>query len=208
MEKKILIAVPCMDSVAVGFCESLATLKKVGNCKVAFKVGSLIYASRNELAKIAVKEEYDYIVWFDSDMVFEPDTLQRLVKHLDEGKDIISGIYFRRAMPYTPVLFKWLDPNSILNSWQGYDDYPKNSVFEIAGMGFGCVAMKTDVLLDTGESGQWFTPIKGFGEDLSFCIRAKEKGYKIWCDSSIKLGHTSHSIVNEEFYEVFRESRK
>lgn len=207
MDKKILIAIPSMDTVAVGFAESLATLNKVGKCSVAFKVGSLIYASRNELSRYAIKNEYDYIVWFDSDVIFAPDTMERLIKHLEEGKDIVSGIYFRRAKPYTPVLFKWLDPDSILNSWQGYDNYPKDSVFEVAGIGFGCVAMKTDVLLDTGENGQWFTPIKGFGEDLSFCIRAREKGYKIWCDSSIKLGHTAHMVVTEEFYEEIKGSK-
>lgn len=199
-DKKILIAVPCMDQVAAGFALSLAKARKPENTEISFKVGSLIYSSRNALAVEALKGGFDYIVWFDSDVIFEADTIERLIKHLDEGRDIVSGIYFRRAAPYTPVLFKWLDPESVLNSWQGYDDYPKDAVFEVAGVGFGCVGMKTRSLEVMGDLGQWFTPIKGFGEDLSFCIRAKQKGLKVWCDSSIKLGHVAHDVINENFY--------
>ena len=69
----ILIAVPSMDSVPAHFAQSLASLKKVGNCAVAFKVGSLVYTSRNELAQHALKMGADYVLWLDSDMKFEPD---------------------------------------------------------------------------------------------------------------------------------------
>ena len=51
-EKKILIAVPCMDMVSARFAQSLTTLKKVGKCTVSFLIGSLIYDSRNRLAGI------------------------------------------------------------------------------------------------------------------------------------------------------------
>ena len=48
---KTLIAVPCMDSVPSQFAQSLAMLQKVDECAIAFQIGSLIYTSRNELAK-------------------------------------------------------------------------------------------------------------------------------------------------------------
>ena len=34
-----------------------------------------------------------------------------------------------------------------------------------------------------------FTPLPHFGEDLSFCIRARECGYEICCDPTIRIGH-------------------
>ena len=52
---KILIAVPCMDSVAAQFAQALAMLEKVGSCLVSFVIGSLIYNSRNDLARQAMK---------------------------------------------------------------------------------------------------------------------------------------------------------
>lgn len=80
MSKKILIAVPCMDMVSARFAQSLATLKKVGECTVSFLIGSLVYDSRNRLTAYAVAMEADYILWLDSDMVFAPDVLEN-----DEG---------------------------------------------------------------------------------------------------------------------------
>ena len=40
-------------------------------------------------------------------------------------------------------------------------------------------------------------------EDIGFCINAGEKGYDIWCDSRVKLGHISKDrpIISEETYE-------
>ena len=77
---KILICVPCMDNVASGFAQSLAMLQKGGNeTAIMFQVGSLIYEARNKLAKQAIEMGADYTMWFDSDMVFQPDTMIRLL---------------------------------------------------------------------------------------------------------------------------------
>lgn len=198
---KTLIAVPCMDQVDARFMSCLATLEKPGEVTVATQIGSLIYDSRNSLAKIALNSETDYVLWLDSDMVFKRDILKRLLEHAENGKDIVSGLYFRRQPPFSPVLFKELELVEELGRWENYDDYPRDSVFEIAGCGFGCVLMRTDILADVAlEFRKWFNPVNGFGEDLSFCIRAKSLGYKIWCDSSIKLGHVGHLVVDENVW--------
>lgn len=204
--KKVLIAIPCMDMVSARFAQSLATLHKVGECSVAMICGSLIYDSRNNLAKQAIELEADYIMWFDSDMGFEPDTMQRLMADLDEGRDIVSGLYFRRVHPFTPVLFETLELKEDGCIHKNYDDYPKDQVFEVAGCGFGCVLMKTDVLFDIAgaDGGNWFTPIGSIGEDCAFCIRAREHGYKIYCDSRVKLAHMGTVPVTEGFYQNIR----
>ena len=67
---KIFIAVPCMDQVPARFAQSLAMLKKVGECAVGFQIGSLIYTSRNDLASKAIEMDADFVLWLDSDMVF------------------------------------------------------------------------------------------------------------------------------------------
>ena len=46
----------------------------------------------------------------------------------------------------------------------------------------------------------WFTPFNGFGEDLAFCLRARDLGYKIWCDPKIKCGHVGQLVVNEDVW--------
>ena len=202
MDKKILIAVPCMDMVHASFAQSLASLNKVGQCMVNFSVGSLIYDSRNKLAAKAMKEEADYILWLDSDMVFSPDLLEKLI---EDDKDMVSGIYFRRTSPWNPVIFKDSELKDSRLEWTDYVEYPKETLFKVAGVGFGCVLMKTDILFDmVGRFGDWFSPLYNSGEGLSFCYRAKELGYEIWCDSRIKCGHMSHQMITEDFYKAFK----
>lgn len=199
--KKILIAIPTMDMVPMGFAQSLAMLNKVGECVVSSVVGSLIYDARNKLAAEAVKLEADYIMWFDSDMIFQADTLERLMKDLDDGRDIVSGLYFRRSAPFSPVAFEKIQ---IADGGDcEFKDYHGDltGIHEVEGVGFGCVLMRSDVIFECfSKYGTCFSPIGKVGEDLSFCWRARELGYKIWLDADVKLGHVGHLIVTEQAY--------
>jgi len=208
---KILIAVPSMDSVPAIFAQSLAMLQKIGDCVISFQIGSLIYNARNDLAKRAIELDADYILWLDSDMFFEPDTLMRLMQDLEEyNLDIISGIYYRRVEPYSPVLFKTLeiDENNRCTKHEGFLDFPQNEVFEVDGIGFGCCLMKAQILFDVMAKFQdWFSPIGAVGEDLSFCYRAKQCGYKICVDPRIPLGHCGHTLITKAFYEAYNKQK-
>lgn len=203
---RILIAVPCMDSVPSQFAQSLATLNKVEECVVAFQMGSLIYNSRNYLATAAVKMEADYILWLDSDMVFPSDTLERLWKDRDKG-DIVTGIYYRRVEPYKPVLYSRLDIDDNGCQWENCEDI-KDEIFEVEGCGFGCVLTPTNVFIDVmNRFGNMFSPINGVGEDLSFCWRAKQCGYNIVADPGIPLGHVGHYVVDRKFFDAYNSAK-
>lgn len=199
-----LIAVPCMDSVPAVFCQSLATLKGLGNCKLAFQVGSLIYNSRNKITNQAIKSDADFVLWLDSDMLFEPELLQKMIKTLEDNKlDILTGVYYRRVEPYTPVLFNVLDVMDEKCESSEFDLIP-DELFEVGGCGFGCVLMRTQVLFDVvAKFKDAFSPIGRIGEDLSFCWRARECGYKIFADPNIFLGHCAHTVITKDFYEAF-----
>lgn len=199
---KTLIAIPCMESVAVGFCQSLLAMERLGDCSVLFISGSLVYDSRNTLAGTAIEMGADRILWFDSDIIIPKDAMTQLCKTMDDtNADIVTGLYFRRKAPFTPVLFKELEFDGHIGKWSNWNNYPKDSVFEIAGCGFGCVLTKTDFLKDMAERyGTLFCPMGNMGEDLSFCIRAREMEKKIICDSRVKCGHVGQVVINEDFY--------
>lgn len=201
---KTLIAIPCMDQVAAPFAQSLATMQKEGDCMIAMVIGSLIYESRNNLANQALKLGCDAIMWLDSDMIFPQDTIPKMLRHLEEGKEIVSGIYYRRRPPYSPVLFSKLEIQEGKSSWAGMDRYPQDRLFEVAACGFGCVMTKTSLFWEIGvdNGAQWFTPLLGFGEDLSFCKRATNYGHKIWVDPSIQCGHVGQIIVDQSVYQA------
>lgn len=203
---KILIAVPCMDTVPAPFAQSLAMLKKPedADCSLAMQMGSLIYTSRNDLAQRAIQMEADYVFWLDSDMVFEPDILIRMLKTIRENDlDILTGLYFRRVRPYSPVLFDKLDIRRNICSWSEFKEIPEG-IFEVGGCGFGCVLMDTSVFLSVqSKHGNCFAPIANNGEDIAFCWRARDCGYKIFCDPSVICGHVGKIIVDEKFFQAF-----
>ena len=207
---KTLIAIPCMDQVAAGFCGSLATMNRVGEATVSMLCGSLVYDSRNKLCQQALKMGVDYILWLDSDMTFTPDLMEKMVKHMEDGKDIVTGLYFRRAHPFSPVIFSKLDKvTDEYCEWTNLEDYPEAEPFEIAGCGFGALMVNMKVVIDIALNYKtWFDPMCRVGEDLAFCLRARELGYKIWCDPTIKLGHMGQLLVTEDMYKATRKELK
>lgn len=201
---KTLIAIPCMDQVPAPFCQSLAQIQKVEDCILCMKAGSLIYAARNDLARISIETEADYVLWLDSDMVFKPDILVHMMDTLKKNNlDILSGLYFRRVPPYTPVIFDQLDIDGQECKFTEFKEIPEG-LFEIGACGFGCVLMKTDVFFDVyTRFGNMFAPIGNNGEDVAFCWRARQCGYKIFCDPTVICGHVGYSVVDDQFFKAF-----
>ena len=199
---RTLVAIPCMDMVQTRFFYSCLRLRTVGEVEFSLTESSLIYDARNRLARKAVEEGFDRVLWLDSDMVFDPDFMERLSKRLDEGCEFVCGLYVTRRNPIAPVIYKACGsyekdghPNPFAEI---YTDYPKDSLFEISACGFGGVMMTTALiqkLID--EFGSPFSPILGFGEDLSFCCKAVKLGTKLWCDSSVKMSHVGYKNYSE-----------
>ena len=200
---RTLIAIPCMDMMHTPFVISLTGLQVKGEIKFAYSASSLVYDSRNGLARKAICERFDRVRWVDSDMRFSPGLFRKLSDDIDEGRDFVSGLYFTRKPPYKPVIFKKAGYEQINNGVkpiaETYYEYPKDSVFEVEAAGFGGVMMNTSLLAEVEKNfGLPFSPIMGFGEDISFCLRVKELGKKMYCDSSVKMGHVGQFVYDED----------
>ncbi len=202
---KVFIAVPSMDTLPALFCQSLALLQRAGDTQIGFEVGSLVYNARNNLARQAIKSEADWVLWLDSDMVFGPDLLQRMLKVCTENDiDFLTALCFRRKPPFTPCLFDRLDKVGRGASYTAIMSVPDGR-FKVGGCGFAGVLMSTDVLMSVASKfdGRMFDPLEGFGEDVSFCWRARQCGYDIWCDSEIEMGHVGNCIVTRAYFEAY-----
>ena len=198
---KVFIAIPCMDTLSARFAQCLVNLvnnKHDFDVEVGFHIGSLVYDSRNKLAERAINSDCDYILWLDSDMTFMPDTLDIMVKELEDNNyEILAGMYYRRRPPFTPTLFKELRIMPTGTVAKEFDEIPEE-IFEVAGCGFGCVLMKRNVLWNVlCQHGYMFSPINMVGEDLSFCWRARMCGHKIYCDPTIALGHEIRTTITK-----------
>lgn len=204
---KILIAIPCMDMINTSFARSLLSLRMEGEVQITFSQGSLIYDSRNQLANIALAGGFDRILWLDSDMVFRGDLLEHLSADLDEGRDFVAALYFGRKPPIRPALYGRLGmyPRPVDGATvpvaDPIADWPEEELFEVEGAGFGAVLMTAQLLRDVRDRyGLPFSPILGFGEDFSFCIRARELGAKLWCDPRLLVEHEGfHRFGLEEY---------
>lgn len=196
-----------MDSCPTDFLRSLLGLEIVGTAQFTFAQGSLIYDSRNKLCSIALENDFDRVLWLDSDMIFSGDLMRRFSAHLDAGREMICGAYASRKPPIQPVIYEdfgirdakpWPEPYTT-----PYKRPFPAEPFQVAGCGFGSVMMTTGLIKRIREQfGLPFSPAAGFGEDLSFCLRAREAGAEIWCDPAVKLGHVGAMAFFLEEQEV------
>ena len=201
---KTLIAVPCFDMVNVDFVRSFLNIRKTDDVTYTYVQGTLIYEGRNLIAQNAIKYGFDRVMWLDSDMVVPEDALERLSAEMDTGKDFVSALYFKRKPPINPVVcdqvyWRVLDDGSVETCAKSFTDYPKDSVFEIQGAGFGCCMTSAKLLKAVVDRyGSPFTPMLGIGEDIAFCWRASQLGFKLYCDSRIKCGHIGSYVFEEK----------
>lgn len=216
---KTLIAIPCMDMVPVGFVQSLLHLEKGQDVSVLFKASSLVYDSRNLICLTAIEHGFDRVMWFDSDMMFTPATMRILQADMDgrssigganlsdfPGCDMVTGLYFRRHTPHTPVILRELkepaqdESGQLVGRIKEYDaNYPKDTLFTISGCGMGCCMTSVKLLKDVWDHfGPAFSPFPWAGEDYSFCHRVNQLGYHIWCDSRVSCGHIGQYVYTEE----------
>lgn len=199
---KTLIAIPCMSTVPRQFSMSMDYLIKGENVSILYKPDSLIYDSRNLISLTAIEHDFDRVMWFDSDMVFQPDTLQILHKDMNEhGIDMVTGVYVKRRLPTEPVLYEKLEEPArmpdghLAKQIVPYMNYPEDELFPVAGCGFGCVLTSTALLKKVWDKfGPAFTPYAWGGEDISFCHRVNQLGIQIWCDSAVTCGHVGEYV--------------
>ena len=203
---KILIGIPCLDMVNTRFMLNLLALQRLPGTKIMVTVTSLTYDSRNQIAKAALEQGYDRVMYIDSDMQFSPNLLLKLNEQLDSGLDYVSALCFMRITPTKPCIYKNVTYGK--NDYGFYQtcdpilSYPKNQLFEIEASGFGAVMMNTEVIRKVTENyGMPFSPMMGFGEDISFCWKVGQLGIKMYCDSRIKVGHIGTYVYGEEDYD-------
>lgn len=221
---KTLIGIPCMDTVPTGFMLSLLHLVKGSDVSVYAPMNSLVYDSRNLICLNAIENNYDRVMWFDSDMMFTPATMQMLHADLDgkssmgddsltdfHGCDMVTGLYFQRRPPYLPVIFDQIDEpaenadGQIVARVHKHETFPHNTLFPVSGCGMGCCMTSVKLLKDVWDKfGPAFSPYPWAGEDISFCHRVNQLGYQIWCDSRITCGHIGQFIYTEDTYKAKR----
>ena len=221
---KIVVGVPCRDEVHTTFAYDLAMAISTHNRNhpddeivLSMKRGTLIADQRHDLAKQALLEEADYLLMLDSDMRFPHDIIHHMVSR---DKDILAACSATRKHPAKTNAFRSIRPS--LNLWI---DKGSKGLHEVAAVGTAIMLIKTEVFfrmdLPFFEI-VWDDYFQHFmGEDVYFCAKARQAGFKVWVDQDLSHGirHTgsyefSHedAIINkeddEEVVKEFIELRK
>lgn len=137
--------------------------------------------NRNRVMDYAYTQE-DSVLFIDSDIVFSKEDVNNICLHLAQY-DAITGVYCLGRPPYPAAIFKRVEGDYELAK-------PKRGVHEIGACGAGFLGISKKVVQEIGKnpfSNIWEGNIQ-HGEDISFCHRLHEKGFKLMCDSSISVG--------------------
>jgi hypothetical protein len=152
----------------------------------------MIFDQRIRLAKEAVSEGCDWILWLDTDMRFPKDTLLRLIAHAeaDPEKHIIAANYVTRQVPPEPVSFILTDDGKM---WRRVPTLSDSTGLEkVTGAPMGVMLTSTKVFkaIDKPDVPMfWFQySTKNqtvLGEDIYFCINAGRHGFDIYIDHDL-----------------------
>ncbi len=204
------------DKLMVGFCtggtveaeflESMLALVTESPIEILVSYaysGPLIARSRNFLFERFLASDKQWFLSVDTDMVFEPDHVSKLLETAKKNNlDIVSGLYYgldRNTMDSFPVALRRKPDGSV-------PPIPKEDIslglqqVDAVGMGF-CLVRRSVVEL-LGASVQQGFPFgevlvdgRVYGEDGTFCYRAQQAGLKIHLDPDVRVGHKKPFVI-------------
>ena len=163
----------------------------------------LVHQARNVLARGFKETDCEWAFWMDSDMVFPPSTIVRLIEKAKEvGTQFMTGVYYQRLGDHLPVLWR-KQPELTDGRKVGFADLPPDAKeaylhhFIIPnGMdpikadvcGFGCLVMHRD-LVEKIEYPYFKMISDNCSEDFYFCIKARDAGFQLWADPGFEILH-------------------
>jgi hypothetical protein len=203
MSRSVAILVPARDTVMTSFAYDLARAMSFHTATTDDRVllytshGTLIASQRMELARQALEEKADYLLWLDSDMRFPRETIGHLMLR---DKPIVAANYATRRMPVKPVAM--MDNNGEIG--RVYTAPDSEGLQPVDYIGMGVMMVKREVFEKV--EAPWFAiPYSTIGnhyigEDVFFCRKAREAGYEVLVDHDL-----SHQVKHIGTFEYSHE---
>lgn len=197
---RLVVLVPVGTHIEPACEDSLKELERRGYAVWRVRGYSAIDAARSQMATDALAQRFDELVWIDSDVVFNPDDVDRLRAH---DLSIVCGLYPKKGPREFACAFL-PDTRSVRFGTGG-------GLTEVLYCGFGFVytrravydAIREKLKLPTCNQRfgsllvPYFAPLAvkdGDGawylsEDYAFCERARQGGFRVMADTTIRLWH-------------------
>lgn len=146
--------------------------------------GCDIVSARTWLVQRALEQKATHLLFVDTDMMFPPDAIKKLLSH---KKEIVSVNYHKRKFPLETVVTQLPESQE-----------SETELYRAAVAGTGLMLIDLSIIEKLGLP--WFSFGRGskgelvLGEDAWFCHTARDAGYDIWIDPTIKTGHIGEYI--------------
>lgn len=166
------------------FWTSFMGILAPGPVRIITKYSLNIAEARNQIFEEA---EGDWVWFMDDDHTFDQNLLINL---LARNVDIVQPLVLSRYAPFSPVIMGPRTADGVKH-WKfalQKNDPPMKEVY-VAGTAGMLVRRRVWEAIPK----PWFTmgevSPEVLGEDVSFCRRAKDAGFKVWCDMENTMGH-------------------
>jgi len=192
------------------FFDSFVTMKKPNFAYLRPDFPGRLEDVRNALVEQAIESQCTHLIMIDTDEVFPSDAITRLLEH---DLPIVGGKVHRRYPPFDPILYRKVKE---LNGYTQVPDgeWEQGGLVEVDATGAGCLLMQTWIFREIQKP--WFRHIppiydenleqvqKERGEDIYFCEKAREAGFRIFVDTGIDIGHLGLLEINEHTYRLYK----
>ena len=138
--RKVLIGTPAHDGrLDVWYCNSLVNTIKLSMMRgiridpIYVSYDSLVQRARNDLVRLALQENYDDLIFMDSDQEWEPEWIFTILNH---PVDVVGGTVVKKQD--NPILF------NVKALPQGL--HIKDGLIEVAGVGTGFLRISRKAL--------------------------------------------------------------
>jgi len=177
------------------FWKAYEELLKPKGFMLQIVVGSTIAVARNNIINLALENKSDYLLFLDSDMVPTPDMIQRLLSH---KKEVVGALAFSRSYPHDPITMR------LWNDKEYYRSIPNGELMDVDATGGACLLIDMKVFKKIEYPWFDFSVYQGektaYSEDVIFCRKLKNAGFKIFIDTGLSVGHISDRIITQADY--------
>lgn len=193
------IAVPCNDLARYSaFTMAISTVHMPENSKISMVRSMDVTTNLNTIIRDMFEGEW---MWFmGDDHVFDQNLLLDL---LDREVDVVAPLCAKKNPPWNLVSFKSEELRTNEDDGITYPHYeyvemselPEEGLFEVHAVGSAGLLVRRHVLDAIGDP--WFENSRGtvINDDLEFCRKIREAGFKIYVDTEAYLGHIGHYTV-------------
>lgn len=143
--------------------------------------GMTIDRGYTEAVLQAIRDGATHLMCIEDDTFPPLDAIERLLAH---DKDIVCGWYPKRQ-PGPRVGVPIVLENGKRKTLDNPDD--TNGLVELYTVPMGCTLIKTDVFQHIEMP--WFVTTGQLTQDSFFSQKARDAGYTLWCDTSIRCEH-------------------